>query len=40
MIETLSDRRGEQIGKVTAHILIAGLFALFAYGYLAPVFFG
>jgi hypothetical protein len=37
---TPTDERAEQIGKMISTIFVAGMIALFAYGYLVPVLLG
>ena len=40
MIGNLPDGRADRIGRMAATVFLAGLFVMFAYGYLVPILFG
>jgi len=40
MIRNIPDERANRIGQIGSAIFLTGLFAMFAYGYLAPVLIG
>ncbi len=40
MIRNILDERTNRIGQMASAIFLAGLFAMFAYGYLTPIVTG